>query len=186
MHVRIMGHMKVRAHIILITITALLTGCSFTVFAQGQNQNNCCNPNVHVSVHKQTDANGNVISYDSTYTYIYSGKCHNDAYVDSIMKKYGGDMNAMFFSMPLNTPDFTNYPFIQQFGAMDFDKMQQMMQGQMNQMLQNYGMPPCKGFFCQPPPTPQCCPKDSIKYRQQHLEKKDCPKHNKAKGGVQI
>jgi hypothetical protein len=178
--------MKTREHIIIAIMAILITGCSFSLFAQGQTGGNCCNPKVHISVHKQTDANGNVISYDSTYTYIYSGKCHSDAYVDSIMKEYGGNMNAMLFSSPLNTPDLTNYPFIQQFGVADFNKMQQMMQNQMNDMLQMYGMPPCNGFFCQPPPTPQCCPKDSTGYHPQQPDKKNCPKHNNAKGGVQI
>ncbi|HXP52365.1 MAG TPA: hypothetical protein VN922_20595 [Bacteroidia bacterium] len=180
--------MKTKAHIILVAIVAFLSGCSYSLFAQDQNQpSGSKDPDVHISVHKQTDANGNVISYDSTYTYNYSGKCcHNNAYVDSIMRRYGMGMNSMFFSIPLNTPDISNYPFIQQYGVMDFDKMQQMLQKQMNEMMQMYGMPPCNGFFCQPAPTPQCCPKDSVQYRREHLEKKNCPKQNKAKGGVQI
>jgi len=180
--------MRAQARLIIFSILAFCSGCSYSLLAQDQSlPNSGKDPNLHISVHKQTDANGNVISYDSTYTYIYSGKCcHNNAYVDSIMKKYGMNMNSMFFSIPLNTPDISNYPFIQQFGVMDFDKMQQMLQKQMNEMMQMYGTPPCNGFFCQPAPTPQCCPKDSVQYQQQHLEKKSCPKQNKVKGGVQI
>ena len=179
-------YMKAQVRLIIFSILAFCSGCSYSLLAQDQNlPNSGKDPNLHISVHKQTDANGNVISYDSTYTYIYSGKCcHNNAYVDSIMKKYGMNMNSMFFSIPLNTPDISNYPFIQQFGVMDFDKMQQMLQNQMNEMMQMYGAPPCNGFFCQPAPTPQCCPKDSVQFQQQHLEKKSCPKQNKVKGGV--
>jgi hypothetical protein len=176
--------MRIRGYMIVGTMVLLLTGCSLSLLGQDQSNNN--KPDVKICVHKQTDANGNVISYDSTYTYIYSGKCHNSAYVDSILKKNGIDMNTLMFSVPLNTPDLSNYPFIQQFGTADFDKMQQMMQNQMNEMMQLYGTPPNNGFFCQPPPTPQCCPKDSVQYRTQQPDKKNCPKQNKAKGGVQI
>lgn len=170
-----------------ILIVAFSTGFSFGLLAQGQNQQaNGNDPNVHICVHKQTDANGNVISYDSTYTYIYSGKCcHNSAYVDSIMRRYGVDMN-MIYSMPLNTPDISNYPFIQEYSVTDLNKMQEQLQQQMNEMMQMYGMPPCNGFFCQPAPSPKFCPQDSAQYHHQSLEKKTCPKQNKAKGGVQI
>lgn len=180
--------MKSKAHLIIVVLAMFMAGCSFSALAQDQaiGKGNTSDPKVHISVHKQTDANGNVISYDSTYTYIYSGKCHSDAYVDSMMRKYGLNMNTLMLSMPLNTPDLSNYPFIQQYGAMDLDKMQQMMQNQMNEMMQIYGMPPCNGFFCQPPPAQQCCPKDSTQNHSQQPDKKNCPKHNKAKGGVQI
>jgi hypothetical protein len=178
--------MKANASLRFALIIILIMVCSFSLFAQDQGNCQSCKPELHLSVHKQTDANGNVISYDSTYTYVYSGKCHSDAYVDSIMKKYGLDMNGMMFSMPLNTPDLSNYPLIQQFGLTDFDKMQQVLQNQMNEMMQMYGLPPSNGFFCQPPPTPQCCPKDSMKTHPQQPEKRNCPKHNKAKGSTQI
>ena len=75
---------------------------------------------------------------------------------------------------------------MQPYGGIDMDKMQQMMQQQMNQMMQMYGMPPCKGFFCQPPPAQPCCPKDSVKMNLQKPDKKNCPKQNKPTGGVQI
>ncbi|MGP8214812.1 MAG: hypothetical protein ACLQQ4_04540 [Bacteroidia bacterium] len=179
--------MKTKAHIFLTAVIVFICGYSISLYAQGQNQSSDANnPGVQVRVHKQTDANGNIISYDSTYTYIYSGKCHNDAYVDSLLKKYRG-MDDAFFSVPLNTPDIYSYPFIQQFGVMDFDKMQEMLQNQMKEIMQIYGVPPCcNGFFCQPPPAHQCCPKDSVKYSPQPSEKKSCPKQNKAKGSVQI
>lgn len=169
---------------------AFVVGFSVGLFAQENNRQGAnTDPNVHITVHKQTDPNGNVISYDSVYTYSYSGKCcHNSAYVDSIMRKYGmNGMGSMFFSMPLNTPDISSYPFAQEYGSMDVNKLQQMMQNQMNQMMQMYGTtPPCNGFFCQPAPSPKCYPQDSTQYHQQGLDKKDCPKHNKVKGGVQI
>jgi hypothetical protein len=179
--------MKAKVNIVTGLAAVLLTGCTASLCAQTGGTDNK-DPNVHITVHKQTDANGNVISYDSSYTYIYSGKgpCSNAA-IDSMMKKYGMSMNPYMLSMPLNTPDFSQYPNMQQFGGMDADKLQQMMQNQMNQMMQMYGMPPCKGFFCQPPPAQQCCPKDSVQYRHQNnSDKKNCPKQNKPKGGVQI
>ncbi len=183
----IIENMRAKTYI-LAFVAAMSASLSCNLFAQEQNQQAPgTDPNLHISVHKQTDANGNVISYDSTYTYIYSGKCcHKSAYVDSIMRKYGMDMNSMFFTMPLNTPDNSNYPFVQQYGVMDFNKMQQMLQNQVNEMMQMYGMPPNNGFFCQPAPSPHCCPGDSVKCHHQGYEKKCDPKENKVKGGVQI
>jgi len=177
--------MKAKAKIVL-GLAGLLSMAG-PVAVLGQDQDNSANnsgkPDVRVYVHKETDQNGNVISYDTIVTYVGRG---SSEYVDSVMRLMGTQMGGLIFSMPLNTPDLSDYPMMQFNSNLDFDKLQQMMEKQMNDMIQNEGLPPCcNGFFCQPAPSQHCCPKDSI-IHQQNYEKKSCPKHNKAKGGVQI
>jgi hypothetical protein len=169
--------MKTKRNILIGLIGLLLMSAKpYVVLAQ-----NC--PNVHITVHKHTDENGNVISYDTTYTYIYSGQGFDEAYMDSVFKKFGAQMNAAFFTMPFSDQDLSNYPFIQQFGTMDVDKIQQMMEKQMNEFMQNYC--PSNGFFCQPPPIKPCCP-DSCCPAHKNSNHIKAPLKNKSKGGVQI
>jgi len=182
--------MKARAKIFQGLAGLLLMASPVSLLGQGQDQSNTTNsgkPDVRVYVHKQTDQNGNVISYDTIVTYNFSGKGYSSEYLDSVMKNMGTQMNGIIFSLPLNTPDLSDYSIMEQFSNADFDKLQQMLEKQMNDMIQNEGMPPCcNGFFCQPPPAQRCCPKDSTQFQQQNYQKKSCPKHNKVKGGAQI
>ncbi|HTB06736.1 MAG TPA: hypothetical protein VK806_07255 [Bacteroidia bacterium] len=143
----------------------------------------CGHPHIQMSINKHVDENGNVISYDTTFTYVFSGQDFNQAYMDSIFKKLGSEMNATFFSIPFSDQDMANYPFLQQFGKMDMDKIHQMMEKQMNEFMQNYD--PSNGFFCQPPPMKPCCP-DTCCPAKKNSYHCNPPQKNKSKGGVQI
>ncbi len=82
---------------------------SLTVFAQNDNK-----PKVDIKVNKEYDENGNIIRYDSTYTYFYSG---NGEIPDSISFNFNFPGNSLFidpffdrgFNLPLTFDDFFGF-----------------------------------------------------------------------------
>ncbi len=104
------------------------------------------------TVHKRFDANGNLISKDSTYTYSYSsinGQPVSPEKMDSIQQLMRQQMQAHFGNMPnfasgffSNTPmriDSLHQQFFSQNGFPNMAKIQQQMLQQMQAMQQQFG-----------------------------------------------
>lgn len=164
----------------------LAVGFSCTLQAQDENNKYTPGkPSVHISVHKQVDKNGNIISYDSVYSYSYSGD-HPDT---AMMNSMNSMMNNGMVPMQFITPGFNGMPGINndnffQGNVPDMEDMEKMMDRQMQKMMQNAGMPDIQQFYQGSPPVlkaPKCKPQ-----KPKCHPKKDTPVHNVAKGGVQI
>lgn len=74
-------------------LTVALSLLSVFAFAQNKSDNvkysKPGNPKVHYNVHKVYDKNGNLISYDSTYSWSYHhGSMGKSIDVDSVMRKF--------------------------------------------------------------------------------------------------
>ena len=68
--------------------------CNFTqTFAQDTNKNKANKPDVKYKVNKEYDDKGNVIRYDSTYSYSWSENGQNPQNIDSLLKNF----NQQFF-----------------------------------------------------------------------------------------
>ncbi|GAB4299732.1 MAG: hypothetical protein Kow0068_23170 [Marinilabiliales bacterium] len=79
------------------------------------------NPKVDIKVNKEYDENGNIIRYDSTYTYYYStdGSTDNFYFADSLLNQFSRgfsffepDIDSLFFTDPFfNHSPLFNDPF---------------------------------------------------------------------------
>ena len=113
-------------------------------------------PQIHINVHKKTDKNGNIIGYDSTYTYYYKNDGNSNPpkgfNPDSVFNHMGDNfMNNGFFSNP-----FANDPFFQGFDN-NMMPLFQNMDSLMNHFLNQ---------FQQPQMQPQKSKPDSSRFKQ--------------------
>jgi hypothetical protein len=60
-------------------------------------------PKTDIRVNKEYDKNGNLIKYDSTYSYFYSNTNNNDGKRDSILENFKNHFNQNYF--------FSNEPY---------------------------------------------------------------------------
>lgn len=119
--------------IILTAIISLITVAC--VSSQEQNikpdLNNKNNPKIDIKVNRQFDENGNVIGYDSTYSYSYSDSL-NTFLNDSLFQQFqifpesnlNEFINRPFFdidSLFLKDPFFRNHPFSNNLHNFNFD-----------------------------------------------------------------
>lgn len=110
-----------------IVLTPLFIILTFSLFSQNNN------PHVDIKVNKQYDENGNIIQYDSTYTYYYS----SDGNIpDSVNFNFNFPNNSLFvdpfsdmkFNIPLTFEEFFNNdnlfndPFFNEFNS-NYDKL---------------------------------------------------------------
>ena len=174
----------------------MLVATSGSLWAQDQNNsndskncdknNNCCKSNkpcVHITVHKQLDKDGNIISYDSVYSYTFGGNMADTAFMNSIMQN--GNISIQMHIHPNGMIDFMNDPFLQRFDMnIDMDQMQKMMEKQMQDFMQNAEMNDIQ-MFIPPQPPRRALPPNSPK-KPAPLKKKGLPKHNVSNQGVQI
>jgi len=103
---------------ILIFGVIIVAGCYFLLKNQqlkAQNGSGSAmhKPNVHISVKKQTDKNGNIISYDSTYTSTWSANDSSPAQNDSLRKEFNFQFD--------NKPFAFDKDFDSTFGSFGFD-----------------------------------------------------------------
>jgi hypothetical protein len=70
-------------------------------------QNDVNKPKTSIDVKKKYDKNGNVVQYDSSYSYVYSNIKGNDRLRDSILNSFRNDFNEKYF--------FSNEPFFKNF-----------------------------------------------------------------------
>ena len=114
------------------------------------------NPDVNIKVNKELDNNGNVIRYDSTYTWSWSSdsdqsfpqEYFNDSMSTDFFKPF--EKNFFFGNNNVNPFGFTEDSlFNQLFLSPDIDMMQKQMQ---EMMIQQQKM--MEEFFGQPPTVP--------------------------------
>jgi len=71
--------------------------CSFIMlnplFGQEQDEQNSNKPEVRIDIQKEYDENGNIIGYDSTYKWFWSGKEITTMNFDSIFEKFHNDFD---------------------------------------------------------------------------------------------
>ncbi len=96
-------------------------------------------PDEKIKVNKEFDKDGNLIRYDSIYSYSSGNWNLDDKKMDSIMKRFFQDRESMPYHDPFEMPDFMfPHTFPYDFGSMDsifrqrfedhrkhFDSMQQ-------------------------------------------------------------
>ncbi|HIE15539.1 MAG TPA: hypothetical protein EYP69_01300 [Bacteroidales bacterium] len=100
-------------------------------------------PNVTIKVDVQRDANGNIISYDSTYvkTWSFNGQdIINDSLIRSLFSSFEHDLTGF------GSFDIPDFPFFidsltNQWFDFDFSKMHQEMIKEMKRMQDSFGFP---------------------------------------------
>ncbi len=107
-----------------------------------ENSKNKIEPKIDYKVNKEYDENGNLIKYDSIYTYYYSNVDKNAMLNDSIFKKFdehfkGLDQfnNDSFFKDFFNQENFNEDDFFSEdFFSGNLGRNQEMMQKMMKRM----------------------------------------------------
>ena len=116
-----------------------------------QKKNN--QPDVHINVNRELDNNGNVIRYDSTYSWSWSSD-GSQAMPQNFMSDSGQAAFFKFFDNPTFSEDMFTNPFGNNIDSLfslhphdfyfeNFEKeMQEMMQRQQQMMNELFGQPP--------------------------------------------
>lgn len=111
----------IRTGIIAFALSFLITGCNGQTKQEIENtKTDSIKPKTDIRVNKEYDDNGNLIKYDSSYSYYYSN-IENDSLVsDSIFTDFRNFFNKRYsFS---NEPFFHNYFFEDSLLHYDFYK----------------------------------------------------------------
>lgn len=87
---------------VLIALAVILVNSVNAQKKDNPSKNKGQQPQVSIKVDKQTDKNGNVTRYDSTYSYSWSGQDNVPANIDSMMR----GMQEHFKGMPLGDKSF--------------------------------------------------------------------------------
>ena len=107
-------------------------------------------PKVDIKVNKQVDKNGNITSYDSTYSWSWSSDGSIPEDIDSIFKSFHNENfnfsifnDSLFFSMPLGfnpsvlNDSIGNHEFYKDFFDEDFGNIEKFF-NQHNQLIEKY------------------------------------------------
>ena len=105
--------------IVLLTflISVLLSGCNGQKMESAMDKGKRNKPETNITVNKEYDEDGNIVKYDSTYSYYYSNIENNKFAGDSIMKLFRERFNNRYFFS--EDPFFDNLFF--QDSLLDFD-----------------------------------------------------------------
>jgi hypothetical protein len=88
----------IRMQLIAIAISLTLMNCNGqTKNPGGERDNKSANPQTSVKVDKKYDSKGNLIKYDSTYSYYYSNVKDNKNLNDSILNNFKNHFNSKYF-----------------------------------------------------------------------------------------
>lgn len=158
---------SLKKHAFSLIVLLLLNSCSFSQKQDNPTPKN--QPKVHIDVNRQFDENGNVIRYDSTYSWSWSNADGNIN--DSLFSQFFPKSNFMFdrpfsllyddstFFKPFDFPSFQD-PFFDFNLDKDMQEMlkrhQQIFQEQqemMNKLLQQHSTPSPKPKINQPQPN---------------------------------
>jgi hypothetical protein len=168
--VRSFRYFNIKGLVLTVLLPISLTSCSYSQNKGKQTAEEGNKPKINIKVNKQYDDKGNVIGYDSTYSYSYSDSLNKLKHDTSIFHSFGfphgqfpGNFNNQFNpdSLLKNDPffngsGFNNDPF-SNFNSNPFDRMNDMMkqmEEMQKQMQQN--MMPHMPFHNQPLiPAPQ-------------------------------
>jgi hypothetical protein len=107
--------------IIAIALSISLISCNGQVKTQDkENKTNPNQPQTNVKVNKQYDRKGNIIKFDSTYSYYYSNVKRDTNLRDSIFKNFKNQFNQRYFFS--KDPFFNNFFFQDSLLKYDFYK----------------------------------------------------------------
>ena len=88
----------IRIDLIAIALSFTLLGCNGQTGKQnGDSVNKGTNPQTSIKVDKKYDSKGNLINYDSTYSYYYSNIKDNKGLEDSIFANFKNQFNNKYF-----------------------------------------------------------------------------------------
>ncbi|KAA1246634.1 hypothetical protein [Aquimarina sp. RZ0] len=93
---------------IIITVVFLITSVTNLPYAQNRNDKN--KPDERIEVNKEYDEHGNLIRYDSIYSYSSTTGTINRSHLDSIFKDFFPNQHSSFFgnSFELDESIFTD------------------------------------------------------------------------------
>jgi len=97
----------VRIMILTIATTLGLISCNGQVSNEGKPDNKKDTTNAVIKVNKEYDEKGNIMKYDSTYSYFYSNIENNIPLRDSIFNNFKSIFNQKYF--------FSNQPYFDDF-----------------------------------------------------------------------
>lgn len=86
-----------------IIVASIFSSCNAQTGKDNSVTDTLNTPNSNIKVNKVYDDNGNLISYDSTYTYFYSNIGDNSAMNDSIFNEFKNQFNIAY---PFSNKDF--------------------------------------------------------------------------------
>ena len=95
-------------------------------------------PQTNIKVNREYDKNGNLIRYDSTYSYSYSNISGNPANIDSLLNQFGFQMgdSGFFFQNPFHHDFFSTDSLFWQDPFMNPGNFDNSIQEQMEMMEQ--------------------------------------------------
>jgi hypothetical protein len=106
---------------ITIAISLLLNSCNGQTLKNEKTTKDSINaPKTAIKVNKEYDKNGNLIKYDSTYSYYYSNIQNNPVLADSILNIFKNNFNEKYFFS--NAPYFNDMFFQDSLMFYDFYK----------------------------------------------------------------
>ena len=115
-------HMKV-IKLLSIAFALLFSSCNAQIEKKEKETSDVRSSNIpkkDIRVNKEFDKNGNLIKYDSTYSYYYSNIKNNSSLADSMFNKFRGQFQAQYpFS---DRPFFDNFFFQDTLLKYDFYK----------------------------------------------------------------
>ena len=91
----------------IIVAMLISSGCNGQTNKKNSSDEAPANPKTNISVKKEFDKNGNLIRYDSTYTYSYSNAGNNVLMNDSVLNMFEEHFNRNFF--------FSDAPYFEHF-----------------------------------------------------------------------
>lgn len=109
----------VRMFISIIALSLTLQGCNGQK-AENKEQTVTNLPQTSIKVNKEYDKNGNVIRYDSAYSYYYSNIKNDTSKRDSIFELFKNQFNSNYFFS--NKPYFNDFFFQDSLLKYDFYK----------------------------------------------------------------
>ena len=96
--------------LIAIALSFTLISCNGQTKRQnGESVNNKANPQTNIKVDKKYDDKGNLVKYDSTYSYYYSNVNGNNKLKDSILNNFKNYFNSNYFFS--TSPYFNDFFF---------------------------------------------------------------------------
>jgi hypothetical protein len=100
----------IRMDLIAIALSVTMISCSGQTKKQdGESVNSSANPQTKIIVDKKYDDKGNLMKYDSTYSYYYSNVNENKNLKDSIFSNFKNQFNNKYFFS--TDPYFNNFFF---------------------------------------------------------------------------
>jgi len=110
----------IRMGLIAIALSVTLISCNGQTNNKSENDKSTAKPQTNIKVDKQYDSNGNLIKYDSSYSYYYSNIKDDNKQRDSILSNFKSQFNMKYsFS---TDPYFNDFFFQDSLLKYDFYK----------------------------------------------------------------